>query len=125
MIYTQQRRRALNRAVRSMFPGTEFYESPDGVPVLECSALPEGAAQILDAEEFISRMKGKAIRINDMGTPIPDYGKTLPVFIESMELKGECSARKKLFYRVNYVSLSECSLRKALEYIEQGKLYAV
>lgn len=125
MIYTQQRRRALNKAVRSMFPDTEFYESPNGIPVMECHTLPEGAIQVMDAEEFISRVRERSVRINDMGTPIPDYGRTLPVFIGSMELKGDGSTRKESFYRVNYVSISELSLMKAAEYIAEGKLYAV
>lgn len=124
MIYTQQTRRALNKAVRSMFPDTEFYESPSGIPVMECYTLPEGAKQIMDADEFVSQVRKKAVRINDMGTPITDYGKTLPVFIDSMELKGEGSTRKESFYRVNYVSMSEYSLQKAMEYIAEGRLYA-
>lgn len=125
MIYTQQRRRTLNKAVRSMFPDTEFYESPGGIPVMECHTLPEEAKQVMDADEFVREVRKKAVRINDMGTPIADYGKTLPVFIDSMELKGEGSARKESFYRVNYVSISDCSLQKATEYIAEGRLYAV
>jgi hypothetical protein len=108
-----------------MFPDTEFYESPSGIPVMECYTLPEGAKHIMDADEFVSQVRKKAVRINDMGTPITDYGKTLPVFIDSMELKGEGSARKESFYRVNYVSISDCSLQKATEYIAEGRLYAV
>lgn len=125
MIYTQQRRRVLNKAVRSMFPGTEFYESPGGIPIMECHTLPEGAVQIMDAAEFIGQVRERAVRVNDMGTPIADYGRTLPVFIESMELTGEGSRKKETFYRVNYVSISELSLQKASEYIAEGKLYSV
>jgi hypothetical protein len=41
-----------------------------------------------------------------------------------MELTGDGSRQKNVFYRVNYVSISEVSMRKAGEYIAEGKLYA-
>lgn len=122
MIYTQQRRRMLNKAVRSMFPDTEFYESTDGVPVMECQTLPEGSYQVINPEEFINTVKEKCMRTNEMGTYIPDYSKTLPVFIHSLRCEGR---DVRDFYRVNYVSISEGSLQKAAEYIARGKLYAV
>ena len=125
MIYTQQRRRALNRAMRSMHPGIEFYESPGGIPVMECYTLPEGARQILDADEFVAQVQAHCVRTNEVGLHIPDYGKVLPVFIRSMELTGNGSTREEHFYRVNYVSISEASLQKAADYIAEGKLYAV
>ena len=125
MIYTQQRRRMLNKAVRAMFPDTEFYESANGIPVMECHTLPEGAGQILDADDFIRQVKQHCVRANDIDTHVEDYGKTLPVFIRSMELTGDGSSRKEYFYRVNYVSRSEASLQRAAEYIADGKLYAV
>lgn len=125
MIYTQARRKALNKATRSMHPEVEFYESADGVPIMECYELPVSAVRVTDQEEFTRKLKEKAVRINDMGTLIPDYGKALPVFIESMELRGNGSSREERFYRVNYVTISEGSLKKAEEYIAEGKLFAV
>ena len=125
MIYTQARRKALNKATRSMHPEVKFYESTGGVPIMECYKLPIAAVRVTDPEEFTRKLKEKAVRINDMGTLIPDYGKALPVFIESMELRGEGSNRKEQFYRVNYVTISEGSLKKAEEYIAEGKLYTI
>lgn len=122
MIYTQQRRRALNRALRSLYPNVDFYESANVVPVMECSTLPEGARLITDADDFIRQVREHCIHRNEMGTSIADYGKTLPVFIRSMELEGR---EVQHFYRVNYVSINECSLQRAAEYIAEGKLYAV
>lgn len=125
MIYTQARRKALNKATRSMHPEVKFYESTDGVPIMECYELPVSAVRVTDPEEFTRKLKEKAVRINDMGTLIPDYGKALPVFIESMELRGNGSSREERFYRVNYVTISEGSLKKAEEYIAEGKLYTI
>ena len=122
MIYTQARRRALNKALRNLYPNVDFYESPNGIPVMECSTLPEGARRIADADEFISRVKEDCAHLNEMGTRVPNYGKALPVFIHSMELNGN---EVQYFYRVNYVSINECSLQRAAEYIAEGKLYAV
>lgn len=122
MIYTQQRRRAMNKAVRTMYPDIDFYESPDGIPVMECGQLPKGAALITDTDTFIARVNEHCIRTNEVGLHMTDFGKTLPVFIRSMELTGKDTRH---FYRVNYVSASEASQNKAAEYIAEGKLYAV
>lgn len=122
MIYTQQRRKALNKALRSLYPEVDFYESTNGIPVMECSTLPKDARRIDNTEYFSRRIKEQCTRKNEMGTDIPDYGKTLPVFIRSIELSGN---GVKHFYRVNYVSINEYSLQKAADYIAEGKLYAV
>lgn len=122
MIYTQQRRRAMNKAVRALYPNVSFHESPDGIPVMECNTLPQGARRIDIADELFSKVDKHCVRINDMGTHIPDYGKAFPVFIQSMELTDK-SVRH--FYRVNYVSPSDASKMRAAEYIAEGKLYAI
>lgn len=122
MIYTQQRRRALNKALRSLYPNVDFYESSNGIPVMLCRVLPQGARRLADADEFIFQVKNHCSKLNEMGTRVYDYGKTIPVFIHSMELNGN---EVQHFYRVNYVSINECSLQKAAKYIAEGKLYAV
>lgn len=124
MIYTQQRRRALNKAVREMYPEVKFYESPSGIPMLECYELPQQIQQVQDKDWFISRIQNYCSKDIGMGMTKPDYSKSLPVFILSMELTGDGSKRKNYFYRVNYVSVTESSLEKAGQYIEHGKLYA-
>ena len=122
MIYTQARRRALNKALRNMYPEVDFFESANGIPVMKCSTLPKGVKHINNTDDFIRQVKEHCTHRNEMGTTITDYNKTLPVFIESMELDKN---KVQHFYRVNYVSANECSLQKAADYISEGKLYAV
>ena len=122
MIYTQQRRRAMNKAVRTLYPDIDFYESPNGIPVMECGTLPEGAVRILNPDEFLQRVNEHCLQRNDIGLLKTDFHKALPVFIHSMELVGR---ETRHYYRVNYVSMSGASQQKAVEYIEDGKLYAV
>lgn len=124
MIYTQQRRRALNKAVKEMYPEIEFKESPDGIPVLECSRLPVQVRIIQDKDLFFHQVHSHCSKDIGMDRIKLDYSKTLPVFILSMELTGEGSRKKRTFYRVNYVSITESSLKKAGEYIDKGILYA-
>ena len=124
MLYTYQRRKALNKAVREMFPEVKFHESANGVPVMECYTLPQGVVQINDAERFMQQLTQHCSKGEHNGIRIPDFSKTLPVFIKSMELTGDGSRQKEIFYRVNYASISEVSMRKAGEYIAEGKLYA-
>ena len=122
MIYTQQRRKELNKATRALFPNIEFNENLNGIPVMECTRLPKGAKRIDSTNDFLDKLNRHCVHINDMGTCIPDYNKVLPVFIRSMELGGK---NVHHYYRVNYVSLSEISQRQAEQYINEGKLYAV
>ena len=124
MIYTQQRRRALNKAVREMYPDTTFYESANGVPMLECYDLPQQMQPVQDTEWFIHQIRTHCSKDIGMGVLKPDYSKTLPVFVLSTELTGDGSKHTNHFYRVNYVSATEYSLQKAAEYIAEGKLYA-
>lgn len=112
----------MNKAVKAMFPDTEFHENPDGIPVMECGKLPEGARRIEYMEELMEKVDTHCVRINEMGLPVPDYGKAYPVFISSMELRGRDIFR---YYRVNFVSPSEGSRQTACKYISEGKLYAV
>lgn len=122
MIYTQNRRRAMNKAVRSLYPDIDFYESPGGIPVMECRTLPSEARRIEYPEDLFDKVKKHCVRINDMGMHIPDFGKAYPVFIHSVELNGRDVHH---YYRVNYVSATESSKQRAAEYIAEGKLYAV
>lgn len=122
MIYTQQRRRAMNKVVRSLYPDIEFYESPDGVPVMECEKLPERAVHILSPNEFIQKLDRHCLQKNDIGLMKTDIHKVLPVFIRSTELNGRL---ERHYFRVNYVSSSQASMQRAIGYIEEGKLYAV
>ena len=124
MLYTYQRRRALNKVVRDMYPEVNFYENTSGVPVMECNNLPQGFKQVTEAESFIQRIIRHCSKPGCKDTYIPDYSKTFPVFIESMQLTGEGSKKVEKFYRVNFVSVSEKSLEKAGELIAEGKLYA-
>lgn len=112
----------MNKAVKAMYPDINFYESPNGVPVMECGRLPEGARRIEFSEELSRRIMEDCVHVNEMGMHVPDYGKALPVFIRSMELRGR---DVRHFFRVNYVSPSEASMKKAAGYIAEGKLYAV
>lgn len=125
MVYAQQRRKAMNKAVRALYPDIEFYESPSGIPVMECGRLPEGAVQIMDADDFIGKVKEHCRKSSEIGLYVEDYHKALPVFIRSMELTGLNSADVRHYYRVNYVSATEASRQRAAEYIAEGKLYAV
>lgn len=125
MIYTQQRRKLMNKAVAALYPDIRFYENSGSIPVMECDTLPAGAKHIIDADDLIGHVKEHCVRTNEMGTRIPDYGKAFPVFIRSMELNGKNSSDTRIYYRVNFVSLTESSLNKAEEYISAGKLYAV
>lgn len=125
MNYTQSRRKAMNKAVRSLYPDIDFYESPNGVPVMECGRLPEGAVQIMDADDFLRQVDEHCRKPNEIGLYATDFSKALPVFIRSMELDGKNSADVRHYYRVNYVSATEASRQRAAEYIADGKLYAV
>lgn len=125
MIYTQQRRRAMNKAVRALYPDLDFYESDNSIPVMECSQLPQGAKRMDDADDFFRMVDEHCVRTNDMGMHMADYSKALPVFIRSMMLEGKNSADVRHFYRVNYVSVSDASKERAAQYIAEGKLYAV
>lgn len=125
MIYTQARRRAMNAAVRNMYPDIRFHESSNGIPVMECDTLPRGAVRIEDAFELMSRVNEHCVRKDGMGNDMTDYGKALPVFILSFELTGNHSQNKRTYYRVNYVSPSEKSQETAAGYIKDGKLFAV
>jgi hypothetical protein len=124
MLYTFQRRKALNKAVREMYPEVKFYESANGVPMLECYELPKQMKQVQDLEWFIHEVRMHCSKKIGLGNLEPDYSKALPVFILSLELTGEGSKQENYFYRVNYVSITEPSLRKAEQYIAEGKLYA-
>lgn len=120
MIYTQQKRRALNKAAKAMFPDVEFTE-PTGIPVMECNGLPSSARLIVDPDDFLARVNDICVRKNTAGMNVPDYGKSVPVFIKSMEYIGNSC---RLYYRVNYVSPSLTSQEKAEEYISKGLLYS-
>ena len=100
MIYTQSRRKAMNKAVRALYPDIDFYESPNGVPVMECSRLPEGAVRIDFPEDLFTRVDEHCVHVNEMGTPIKDYSKAFPVFIRTMELTG---GDVRYFYYINYI----------------------
>ena len=115
----------MNKAVRSLYPDIDFYESPNGVPVMECGRLPEGAVQIMDADDFLRQVDEHCRKPNEIGLYATDFSKALPVFIRSMELDGKNSADVRHYYRVNYVSATEASRQRAAEYIADGKLYAV
>ena len=125
MNYTQSRRKAMNKVVRSLYPDIDFYESPNGVPVMECGRLPKGAVQIMDADDFLRKVDEHCRKTNEIGLYTADYHKSLPVFIRSMELVGKNSAEVRHYYRATYVSTTEASRQRAAEYIADGKLYAV
>lgn len=122
MIYTQARRRAMNKAVKAMFPDIQFYESPDGIPVMECQELPPRAKKIMEQEDLFRNIDEVCVRRDSIGMLVPDYGKFIPVFIESIELQGKDI---RSYYRVNYVSPTVASREKSAAYISEGKLYAV
>ena len=115
----------MNKAVRSLYPDIDFYESPNGVPVMECGRLPKGAVQIMDADDFLRQVHEHCRKTSEIGLYVEDYHKAFPVFIRSMELTGMNSADVRHYYRVNYVSATEASRQRAAEYIAEGKLYAV
>ena len=120
MIYTQQRRRSMNKYVRAMYPNIKFYESTNGVPVMECNKLPEGAILVTDEDSFADRVRNFCSHVNEMGVRLPDNNLAFPVFILSKELSG---SQTSSFYRVNYVSYSDASLKQAFKYIAEKVLY--
>lgn len=124
MLYTFQRRKALNKAVREMYPEVKFYESANGVPMLECYELPKQVQPVQDKERFVQQIHTHCSKKIGLDMTKPDYSKALPVFISSLELTGDGSKQTNHFYRVNYVSITEPSIRKAMQYIDEGKLYA-
>lgn len=121
MVYTQQRRRAMNKVVRSLYPDINFQESANGIPVMQCSKLPENVRRVDNADDLFQAVDSHCVRTNEYGLVIQDFSKALPVFISSMELSGR---DVRHFYRVNYVSVSELSKSRAAQYISEGKLYA-
>ena len=122
MIYTYQRRKAMNKVVQDLYPDIVFHEDKDSVPVMTCHELPKEAVRIDDSEDFIQKVEARCSRPNEIGAFISDYGKALPVFILTTELEGR---EIRHFFRVNYVSMAEASIRWAMERIYEGKLYAV
>lgn len=112
----------MNKAVRTLFPDMKFYESDNGIPVMECDTLPEGARRIEEPEILFAAVDDHCRRPIEIGLYEADYSKALPVFIRSMELNGNAT---RFFYRVNYVSPSKASKQRAADYIADGKLYAV
>lgn len=120
MIYTQQKRRAYNKAAKNMFADTGFIEPFDGIPVMECNTLPNEVTSIHYEDSFFADMLAICTRQTGMGKTF-DESKVIPVFIESIELNGKQSRR---YWRVNYVSPQEKSMEEAARYIKEGKLYA-
>ena len=104
-----------------MYPDINFQESANGIPVMQCSKLPENVRRVDNADDLFQAVDGHCVRTNEYGLVIQDLGKALPVFISSMELSGR---DVRHFYRVNYVSVSELSKSRAAQYISEGKLYA-
>ena len=125
MIYTQQRRKAMNKATRALFPDIQFRENLETSPLMECETLPKDATLVTDAREFFRNVHEHCSHVNEMGTIVQDSDKAMPVFIRSVELTGKNGYSTRIYYRVNYVSPTEDSQKKALEYIADGKLYAV
>lgn len=122
MIYTQQRRRNMNKEVRNMYPNIQFYESSGSIPVMECNKLPEGAGLVTDEESFTQQVKNYCCRTNEMGTQLADNSLAYPVFILSKKLNG---SKTSYYYRVNYVTYSDASLKAAYKYITDKVLYTV
>ena len=120
MNYTDHRRRAMNKAVKAMYPDIHFTEGK-GTPVLECETLPQGVVRIENEDGFIQRVIEHCSRINNLGARTPDYSKAFPIFIRSMEL---CGTDTRHFYRVNYVSATSQSQQRVSRYIAEGKLFA-
>lgn len=122
MIYTNSRRRKMNKALVSLYPDITFSEASSSIPVMECNHLPEGAVQIDCIETLKNHVNTYCSRTNHLGLTLLDHSKTLPVFILSQKPDV---AGLRTFYRVNYVSPTEDSILRAAEYIDQGLLYAV
>lgn len=118
MIYTFQRRRALNKVVRAMFPGMKFEENTDGVPVLRTYKLPDSAVQVIEISELL-RLVDENCSINECGIRRPDPKSVLPVFIKGYDIS---EMKERVYWRVNYVSCTEHSKRKAAQYVEEGRL---
>lgn len=121
MIYTNTRRRYMNRKLIAMYPDIKFREQSSSIPIMECDYLPHGAMQIDRAETLIGLVQQYCTRTNHLGMQVSDFSKTIPVFILSNRLDGDTMQH---FFRVNYVSPSEASIKRASEYIAKGQLYA-
>ena len=122
MVYTNIRRKKMNKALRALYPDIEFHEPTASVPVMQCTTLPAGAVLIESMDALTDKVQKYCTRENEIGLHLPDYSKALPVFILSNELQD---GRLHHFYRVNYVSPTEGSQRMAEKYIAKGLLYAV
>lgn len=122
MVYTYQRRRAMNKMARTLFPDIEFQEEKDGVPVMTCSVLPPTARRIEPEENFPDLLMELCEKKDEMGRKITDKAKYLVVFVKSTRIEGQTTTT---YYRVNYVSPATCSIDIACRYIAEGKLYAV
>ena len=120
MIYTNSRRRKMNKALVSLYPDITFSEASNSIPVMECDILPEGAVQIDCIETLKNHVSTCCSRTGHLGLTLLDHSKTLPVFILSQKPDG---TGLRPFYRVNYVSPTEDSILRAAEYIAQGLLY--
>lgn len=109
MIYTNQRRRELNKALFSKLqnPLIETF-AEEGNPHLFIRQLPEGAEEIISTDCLIR---------NVPNSPLP-WNKVLPVFVPS-ELDG----RKA--WMVSYVNCSKGSIGMALEKMEANGMFYV
>lgn len=119
MVYTFQRRRALNKVVRAMFPDIKFEEDTDGVPILRTYKLPDNAVQVIEISELL-RLIDENCSINEYGICRTNPNSVLPVFIKGYDISG---TEERICWRVNYVLCTEQSKRKAAQYVEEGKLF--
>lgn len=120
MIFTQQKRREMNKKMKAMYPDIKFTEHSPSIPVMECDELPSDATIITDVDRFIQSLHQKTKRTNEAGITFTDFKKALPVFIRSMELNGNDI---RYYYRVNYVTPTDASIVQAIKYIREGILY--
>lgn len=118
MIYTFQKRRALNKVMRSLFPETEFHEEA-GVPMMYTYAIPAKCRKVESIEEFL-RLVDESCSIDECGTRRLNPKSVLPIFIEGKIISGDA---ERMVWRVNYVMCTEYSKRRAAEYVEKGKVF--
>ena len=114
MNYTNQKRRGLNNALRSLLPQLQMSENKDGNPFESINELPKEAKQ----EESITELMA------DIPYSEFAWANVVPVFIKVQRMNQEKS-ELTTNYTINYVNRSPISQQTASSYIADGKLYYI
>ena len=112
MIYTFAKRRALNKALRKLYPSHVFLEDKTGVPRMHTESMPENAVLVTSEEDMKERANLYWMVFQE----------PIPVFVTYY---SEPYIKPRLI-EVNYVShQSVMSMDEALKYIVGRRLYTI